>query len=287
MSRSAAISHEDILALRRQYPRAFAAPLWVRLARLGLVLVAASLLFHLAIKLELISAKFVTGLDQTGTIVSAMWPPGPNSAESFRFILIRLGETVAMAFLGTLLASLIALPLGFIGAKTVIANAALHFIVRRLFDFFRGMPALIWALVFVRAVGLGPMTGVLAFMMSDFAPLAKLYAEAIETADPKELEGVRASGAGGITLLRFGLLPQVLPIMISQALYFFESNVRSAAILGIVGAGGIGVMLAEAIQFNLWREVAFIILLFLVTVALIDTGSRLLRERLIGRNERP
>lgn len=280
-----AIDTEEIARLEAAHPSAFGAGPLARAVRTGALILGFGYMIYLARELGLLSWLFVSGLDDTGTIVRQMWPPAPNSWESFIIILWKLGETVAMALLGTLFAALIAVPLGFIGAKTVVKNEALHFTIRRGFDFFRGMPALIWALVFVRAVGLGPMTGVLAFIMADFPALSKLYAEAIETADKKPIEGVMSAGADGTFVLRFGLLPQVMPVMLSLALYFFESNVRSATILGIVGAGGIGLVLAEAIRFQLWPEVAFIILLILVIVALIDAGSRWLREKLIGRTE--
>ena len=132
-----------------------------------------------------------------------------------------------------------------------------------MFDGFRGVDQLIWALAYVRAVGLGPLAGVLAIATADIAVLAKLYAEAIENAERRQVEGVVAAGGGRLARLRFGLLPQVLPVMLAQALYFFESNTRSAAILGVVGAGGIGLQIAERIRVRHWDEVAFIILLMI------------------------
>ncbi len=189
-----------------------------------------------------------------------------------------------MAFAGTFFSALIAIPLGFLGARLVVRNPMIHFALRRLFDIFRGTPALIWALIFARAIGLGPMTGVLAFIAQDFAALGKLYAEAIEAADTRALEGVKATGAGDLATLRFGLVPGVLPVFLSTALYFFESNVRQASILGIVGAGGIGAVLQEAIRFNQWQEVGLILIVLFVIVFAIDQISRLLRERLIGRS---
>ena len=171
----------ELARLQARYPQAFGDTLVVRTLRTGVMVAGVAYLFYLAVKLGLISEGFLSGLGKTGVIIGAMWPPAPDSWGSFEIILVKLGETVGMAFLGTLIASLIALPLGFLGAKTVMAAPTLHFVIRRCFDFLRGMPALIWALVFVRAVGLGPMTGVLAFAMADFPALAKLNAEAIDT----------------------------------------------------------------------------------------------------------
>ena len=174
------------------------------------------------------------------------------------------------------------LPLGFMGARNVIPSTVFRFLTRRVFDVFRGLDQLIWALVFVRAMGLGPIAGILAIFVSDAGVPAKLYSEAIENADRGQVEGIRSTGARRLMTLRLGVLPQVLPVMISQTLYAIESNSREATILGLVGAGGIGLRLSERIQINAWDQVAYVILLILITVALIDAASRFLRLRLIG-----
>jgi phosphonate transport system permease protein len=220
------------------------------------------------------------GLTGLAVILRLMVPPSPG--ELWLDILQGLAESVAMAFLGTFVAALIALPLGFLGAGNVVTNTLFRFSLRRVFDGFRGVDQLIWALAFVRAVGLGPLAGVLAIATADVAVLAKLNAEAIENAERRQVEGVTAAGGGFLARLRFGLLPQVLPVVLAQALYFFESNTRSAAILGVVGAGGIGLQISERIRVRHWDEVAFIILLMVATVAAIDWVSARLRRRLIG-----
>jgi phosphonate transport system permease protein len=158
----------------------------------------------------------------------------------------------------------------------------LRFPIRRSFDFLRGVDALVWALVFVRAVGLGPLAGVLAIATTDIGILSKLFAEAIENVDRKQVDGVQATGANAVQRVRFGIIPQVLPIMVSNALYMFESNVRSATILGIVGAGGIGFHLSDRIRAHRWEEVGFIIIMIIVFVALIDFISHIIRSRLIN-----
>jgi phosphonate transport system permease protein len=190
-------------------------------------------------------------------------------------------ETVAMAYLGTMLSVMLAIPLGFLGARNIMPGRVFRFLTRRIFDGFRGLDQLIWALVFVRAVGLGPIAGILAIAVADTGVLAKLTAEAIENIDRKPVEGIQSSGGGVLATLRYGILPQVLPVMISQALYQVESNSREATILGLVGAGGIGLRLSERIQINAWDQVAYVIVLVLITVALIDTLSKTLRMRLI------
>ena len=140
---------------------------------------------------------------------------------------------------------------------------------------------LLVTLMIVSAVGLGPFAGVLAIAVGDVMVFGKLFAEAIENVDNKPVDGVRASGGDNIHVVRLGVFPQVLPVMMSHVLYFFESNVRSATILGIVGAGGIGLQLSDRISINNWQEAAFIILMILVTVAIIDAISRRIRARLI------
>lgn len=225
-------------------------------------------------------ARLWNGLSGLATILRLMVPPNPG--ELWADILRGLAESVAMAFVGTFLAAIVAVPLGLLGARNVVTSALAHFSLRRLFDGFRGVDQLIWALAYVRAVGLGPLAGVLAIFSSDVAVLAKMYAEAIENAERRQMEGVVATGARRTLVVRFGLLPQVLPVMLAQALYAFESNVRSAAILGVVGAGGIGLQIAERIKVRYWDEVAFIILLLIATVAFIDLVSARIRRRLIA-----
>ena len=228
------------------------------------------------VQLGITPQRLQEGIGQLGGILRLMVPPTDNG-QAMAYVQA-MGETLGMAFFGTVIAALIALPLGFLGASTVVTNPLLHFVIRRVFDMFRATPSLIWALIFIGVVGLGPMAGVMALILGDFAALSKLYAEAIENADRKPIEGLEASGAARSLVLRFGVLPQVLPVMLSQALYFFESNVRNATVFGIVGAGGIGFFLNERIKLALWDQAAFIILFFLVTVAIIDMISHRIRN---------
>lgn len=231
--------------------------------------------------LGLSPSRFWTGLGDLGTIARQMWPPTQNGF--WLDYLGALGETLAIAFLGTLAASLISLPLGFLGARNVVPNWLFHFSLRRGLDVIRGVDTLVWALIFVSVVGLGPFAGILAIAFNDTGVLAKIYAEAIENADRKASEAVRASGGDEADVARLAILPQVFPVLISNSLYFFEANTRSATILGVVGAGGIGYFLADRIRVSAWSDAAFIILLILPTVALIDILSRWLRGLAQGR----
>jgi phosphonate transport system permease protein len=176
-----------------------------------------------------------------------------------------------------------ALPVAMLAAKNVVANRIVHFLARRSLDTIRGIDALIWALIFINVVGLGPFAGILAIAISDIGSFGKLFSEAMEGADKKPVEGVVAAGGNRLQAFRFGLFPQVLPVIASQVLYYFESNTRSATIIGIVGAGGIGLYLANEIQQAEWQKVGFIILLILITVAAIDLVSSRLRFAIIGK----
>jgi phosphonate transport system permease protein len=278
--RADAIDRADIERARARLPTAFAVP-WPRRA------------LHIAIAVAIVGwlgylhwlfdfGKIFSGLGRLWVIVGLMLNWSQFATWDHVEILESMLETVTMAFLGTLLASIIALPLGFMGARNVIPNTVFRFMTRRVFDVCRGLDQLIWALVFVRAMGLGPIAGILAIFVADTGVLAKLYSEAIENAESGQIDGVRAAGATKLMTLRLGVLPQILPVMLSQALYQLESNSREATILGLVGAGGIGLRLSERIQINAWDQVAYIIVLILITVAVIDFISRRIRMRLIA-----
>jgi len=276
----AGLTADQIAAARRDYAGIVSPGFFRRVLPWAFSALVLAYLGWLWVKFGLSPEALWKGASRLGAFVVAMLPPDPGPyAWDF---LKSTGETLGMAFLGTLFATIIAFPLAYAGASNVVGNPVLHFLVRRIFDMFRGIPALIWALVFVASFGLGPMAGVLALMMSDFAALAKLGAEAIENADRKPIEGLTSTGASRLQVLRFGLIPQVLPVQISQALYFFESNVRSAAVLGIVGAGGIGYYLSDLSRNNHWDMVSFILIVFLVLVAVIDAVSKRLRTLIAG-----
>lgn len=275
----AALPANRIAALRAAHPGVFPDRGWRSFGR------RAVLAFALAL--------FVVGLDRLGFGFVRLWE---GSGELIRVggmmlppqtggmtvpYLLAIAETVAMAFLGSLAASIFAIPLGLLGARNTNPIGPLRFAVRRVFDVVRGIDSLIWAILFVSIIGLGPFAGILAIAVNDTGVIAKLYAEAIETADPEQSRGIRATGGSRLQVIRFSIIAQVTPVFLTNSLYFFESNVRSATILGVVGAGGIGFFLMDRILINAWPQVAFIIFLILVTVALIDWGSHAIRSRLI------
>ncbi|WFU49957.1 phosphonate ABC transporter, permease protein PhnE [Sinorhizobium terangae] len=196
----------------------------------------------------------------------------------------KLLQTVVMAFVGTLFASMIAFPLCFLAARNITPNLFANQLAKRFFDFLRSVDMFIWALFFTRAFGPGPLAGISAIFFTDTGTLGKLYSEALENIDDKQREGVKSVGATPIAVQRFGVLPQVLPVFASQALYFWESNTRSATIIGAVGAGGIGLKLWEAMRTNSdWENVAYMVLLILMVVFIFDNISNACRSRLMGR----
>jgi phosphonate transport system permease protein len=267
--------------LRVRYPDIFNRPVSARLATPAMLLIAVGVLVFGLVDLEFSPTRLAAGLHQLGWITLMMLPPDPGS--SLPLYLKALGETLSIALLGTTLAAVMALPVSLLAARNIVRSNVLRFPVRRFLDSIRGVDTLIWALVWINVVGLGPFAGVLAIAVSDFGAFGKLFSEAIEAADQKQVEGIRASGGSALHEIRFGLMPQVLPVIAGQVLYFFESNTRSATIIGIVGAGGIGLQLAEQIRVLEWQKVSFLILMILVAVAAIDWISGRLRFAIIGR----
>ncbi|MCT8160208.1 phosphonate ABC transporter, permease protein PhnE [Pseudoruegeria sp. SHC-113] len=194
-----------------------------------------------------------------------------------------IGETILMAFLGTFGAAMVALPLAFLAARNFAPFVAVRMLTRRLFDFVRGVDALIWTVVLARAFGPGPLTGSLAILITDTGTFGKIFSEALENVDEKQIEGISSTGAGTLQRYRFGVIPQVVPVLLAQVLYFLESNTRSATIIGAITGGGIGLMLTQAIQTQKdWEEVAYYIVLIIVMVMLMDWASGWLRGKLIG-----
>ena len=205
---------------------------------------------------------------------NAMWRHGEVAWAIF--------ETVLMAFLGTAGAAIIALPLGFLSATNFTPSIIARFGLRRLFDFLRGVDGLIWTIILSRAFGPGPLTGSLAILLTDTGTFGKIFSEALENVDDKQIEGVRSTGATPIQRYRFGVIPQITPVLLSQVLYYLESNTRSATIIGAIVGGGIGLLLTQAIITQKdWEEVAYYIVLIVLMVMLMDWLSGWLRRRLI------
>lgn len=200
--------------------------------------------------------------------------------KDWKYYLSDLIVTVQIAVWGTFLAVVLGVPFALLSSNNI-APAWIVQPVRRLMDAFRSINDLVWAVLFVVAVGLGPFAGVLAIAVNTTGVIAKLFSEAVEAIDPRPVEGIRATGATPFQEIIFGVIPQVMPLWTSYSLYRFESNVRGATVLGIVGAGGIGQTLFELIRGFYYAETAALMLMLIVTVAIVDIISQQLRKVLV------
>src|SRR5712675_2122563 len=197
-----------------------------------------------------------------------------------------LGETLLISYVGTLTGAVFAFALNFFAAENTSPAPWLRFTVRRLLEFARTVPGIVFALIFVIAFGLGPMAGVLAIAIHSTGALGKLFSEIVENADMKPVEGVRSTGASWLSCMRFAVLPQVGAGYASYALLRFEVNVREASVMGFVGAGGIGQELVVAVRKFYYSDVSAILLMIIVTVFVIDIGTGWARGRLFGKDAR-
>jgi phosphonate transport system permease protein len=191
-------------------------------------------------------------------------------------------ETILMAFLGTMAAAIVALPLSFLAARNFMPLGLFRGAIRRVFDFIRGVDGLIWTIILSRAFGPGPMTGAIAIAITDAGSFGKTFSEALENIDEKQVEGIRSTGANAPLRARFGVIPQVMPVILAQVLYYLESNTRSATVIGAIVGGGIGLLLTQAILTQqAWEEVAYYMVLIILMVMLMDSLSGWLRRKLI------
>ena len=284
MSKLDAPSAADIKAFAMRHPGAMRSS-WSEQAP-AFLLAGTAMLAAIAafLALDISWARVFSGIGELGRIMTLMLPPDYGSIDKLTMWTKALAETLAIAFLGTVLAAILAFPVGLLAARNVVPIWLVRFLLRRSLDTVRGVDTLIWALIWINVVGLGPFAGVLAIMASDFGTFGKLFSEAIEAADRRPVEGVHSVGGNQLEAVRFGIVPQVLPVILSQILYYFESNTRSATIIGIVGAGGIGLHLSEQIRTLEWQHVSVIVLMILATVATIDFISSRLRFVVIGRH---
>jgi phosphonate transport system permease protein len=201
----------------------------------------------------------------------------PDFAE-WRVYVLEMISTIQIAVWGTALAVVCSVPLAILSSDNVVPWWVSQ-PIRRLMDSCRAINEMVFAMLFVVAVGLGPFAGVLALWIHTTGTLAKLFSEAVEAVDPRPVEGIRATGASTVQEVIFGIIPQVLPLWISVSLYRFESNVRSATVLGIVGAGGIGQLLWEYVRGFYYGETAAVMIIIIVSVTALDMGSQWLRRR--------
>jgi len=226
---------------------------------------------------EVSIGRVIEGLPFMWDFLRRMVPPDPAVLGN---ALRGAVQTIEIAVVGTTVAAVLALPVGFAAARNA-APAWLFYAARLLLNAFRAVDTLVYALFFVAAVGLGPFPGVLAVVVYTATVLAKLYSEAIEAIEPGPVEAVRATGATALQVLRWGVLPQLVPQFLSFTLYRFETNIRAAAVLGFVGAGGIGFYIQTYLRLLNYPAAASVLLVLIVLVMIVDFASSRLRARLV------
>lgn len=249
----------------------------VTLLRIVYLMVAIAILIYAGVRSDLSFGELFEGSGNMSEYISRYFPP---DFSNWQLYLQDTIETIAMGLWGTLLAAILGVPLAILASDNL-CPAWIVFPVRRVLDAMRAINEVVFALIFVVAVGLGPFAGVLALFVHTAGILGKLFSEAIEAIEPGQVEGVRATGASKMQEIVFGVIPQVLPLWTSFTLYRFESNVRSAAVLGIVGAGGIGVSLYQSFRAFRYQDVCTILIFLIIAVSLIDTLSSKIRQKLI------
>ena len=222
--------------------------------------------------------KLVVGLPLIYELGERMLPPDFSVLQDLMGPMV---ETLDMALLGTTIPIFFALPLAFLAAVNTSPSPFVSVIVRRFIGIFRTVPELIWAMILVTAVGLGPFPGVLALTLHSIGGLGKFYYEAIEATDPGVMEAMEATGAGRFKVMWYGVMPNVLPVMMSSTLFYWEYNNRASTVLGLVGAGGIGLALTHALQDFRYPEVVTCLILIVAILVVIDRISAYLRGKII------
>ncbi len=231
------------------------------------------------------------GLPDMAKFVANMFPPHffswdqpyfYNRESEFEYVLLAALETFQMAVLGTVLAVIFGFALAMLAARNITPNLLVYQMTRTLCDGFRGISEVVWALLFVAMVGLGPFTGVLALAVHNTGALGKFFSEAIEAMDEGILESVEASGATRTQVFFHGIIPELGTLFMSYILYYFEHNLRQAMVLGIVGAGGIGIELLLAMKYFNFDRALSVIIVMLVMVIITDRLSGMIRKRLVG-----
>lgn len=223
-------------------------------------------------------ATLARGFPFVVDFVRRMFPPDLTNLGRF---LLKAVETLQMAIVGTSLGALIALPLSFLAARNVMPNKIIYHAIRTVFDACRGINEIVWGLIFVSMVGLGPFPGVLALAAHVTGALGRYFSESIETVDPEIIKAVVSTGANKIQVIARGIFPQVKPLFANYMLYYLENNFRAATVLGLVGAGGIGMELITSMRLFRNREVLTILILMVATVTLIDRFSAYIRKKIL------
>lgn len=284
------ITDVDLAAMLIEHPRIFKAQkryFWTVIATISLIVFYyIYFLFDFGVEVD----RFVSGLVAVCGYFIHMFNWQNIHEWPILYILEQIAITFGIVFIGTFTASFIALPLSFIAARNIMNRGIFKVIamcMRRFFDVCRGVDMAIWGLIFVRAVGLGPLAGSLAIIVQDIGVFGKLYAEGHEAVEKRPTKGLKALGANSLQTHRFGIFTQSFPSFLALTLYQLESNTRSASVLGFVGAGGIGLVYAENMRLWNWDIVMFITIVLVAVVMLIDKLSSILRDKYIIGEEIP
>lgn len=288
----AILPEQQLAALNAAYRRAVARKR-LRLLAVLAVFVAALIVASIGAEVNLRTfftyfGNFVSYFDRILTLDSGqrVWTNVGEWFWGWHKWLKLLGETLLISYVGTLTGAVLAFALNFFAAENTSPAPWLRFTVRRLLEFARTVPGIVFALIFVIAFGLGPMAGVLAIAIHSTGALGKQFSEIVENADMKPVEGIRSTGASWLSCMRFAILPQVSAGYASYALLRFEINVREASVMGFVGAGGIGQELIVAIRKFYYSDVSAILVTIIVTVFLIDITTGWVRGHLFGKEAR-
>lgn len=256
--------------------RSFASKMKITLIITGLIVIYTWTFLGLGIDFARVFSEQT--LNNITRVIPQLFQPDLSASGEASLLMI---ETLAMAFTGTLLAAILAIPFGFLAANNLFRRKAINLSAKWALDGIRAFPEIMLALIFVAAVGPSAFAGVLAIAIGSIGMLGKLYAEIIESIDMHVVESLEATGAGRIQILFYGVLPQVIPEFMSYAIYRYEIDVRSSTILGLVGAGGIGMMIQIATMNRNWDQVGMILVIIIIVVTIIDYISTYLRKRLI------
>ena len=222
--------------------------------------------------------NFAKGVPFMIDFIARMFPPDVSNIGTF---LLKAIETLQMAIIGSTLGAIIALPLSFLAARNIAPSKILYHFVRTIFDICRGINEIVWGLIFVSMVGLGPFPGVLALAVHVTGALGRYFSEAIETVNPDTIKAIVSTGANKIQVIVRGILPEVKPSFINYSLYYLENNFRAATVLGLVGAGGIGMELLTSMKLFKNQEVLTILIIMVVMVIIIDRFSAYIRKKVL------
>jgi len=221
---------------------------------------------------------FAKGLPFMADFLRRMFPPDISNLGRF---LLKAIETLQMAIVGSTIGALIALPLSFLAARNIMPNKFIYHSIRTIFDVCRGINEIVWGLIFVSMVGLGPFPGVLGLAAHVTGALGRYFSESIETVDPEVIKAIISTGANKIQVIVRGIFPQVKPLFINYILYYLENNFRAATVLGLVGAGGIGMELLTSMRLFKNREVLTILIIMVSMITIIDRSSAYIRKKIV------